>query len=100
MATEYKQQLNNKLKIKQPKKYMAIMYNDDYTTMEFVVSILEDIFLKSSEEAYSIMMNVHKKGSGIAGIYPVDIALTKINKSMLLAKENNFPFKMTIKEIE
>ena len=63
------------LKIKKPKKFIVIMHNDDFTTMEFVVAILSDIFNRSIEEANKIMMEVHKNGKGVAGIYPYDIAI-------------------------
>ena len=62
------------IKTKEPKKYKVIMYNDDFTTMEFVVAILNIIFNKSFEEANKIMMEVHKRGKGIAGVYTYDIA--------------------------
>ena len=68
------------LKIKKPKKFIVIMHNDDFTTMEFVVAILSDIFNRSIEEANKIMMEVHKNGKGVAGIYPYDIAISKATK--------------------
>lgn len=86
------------IKTKLPKKYKVIMYNDDFTTMEFVVAILNIIFNKSYEEANKIMMEVHKMGKGIAGVYAYDIAITKCNKAMLMAKEEGFPFKLTVEE--
>lgn len=86
------------LKIKKPKKFIVIMHNDDFTTMEFVVAILSDIFNRSIEEANKIMMEVHKNGKGVAGIYPYDIAISKATKTMTLAKEEGFPFKLTVEE--
>ena len=83
-------------KIKKPKKYKVIMHNDDFTTMEFVVAVLNIIFNKNIEEANNIMMEVHKKGTGVAGIYPYDIAVSKANKAMMMAKEEGFPFKLTV----
>ncbi|WP_066894204.1 ATP-dependent Clp protease adaptor ClpS [Clostridium nigeriense] len=86
------------IKAKKPKNYKVIMHNDDFTTMEFVVAILNIIFNKDLEEANKIMMDVHKNGKGIAGVYPYDIAISKANKAMLMAKNEGFPFKLTVEE--
>lgn len=88
----------NKIEIKKPKMYKVIMHNDDYTTMEFVIQVLTEIFKKSAIEATKIMYDVHKKGIGIAGIYTYDIAKTKMNQAMDMAEKNNFPFKLTMEE--
>ena len=88
----------SELKIKKPKNYKVIMHNDDFTTMEFVVAILSIIFNKNIDEANKIMLEVHVKGKGIAGIYPYDIAVSKTNKAMSMAKEEGFPFKLSIEE--
>ncbi|MBQ6820769.1 MAG: ATP-dependent Clp protease adaptor ClpS [Clostridium sp.] len=97
---EAKEQVIEKtnIKIKKPNNYKVIMYNDDFTTMEFVVSILNFIFNKSYEEANNIMMEVHTRGRGVAGVYPYDIAITKVNKATSIAKEEGFPFKLTVEE--
>ncbi len=88
----------SKIKVRKPKDYKVIMYNDDYTTMEFVVDILVSIFDKSYPEAEKIMLDVHKRGKGIAGIYSYDIAATKVRTAINKARENDFPFKLTIEE--
>lgn len=88
----------NKVKTKKPKHYKVILFNDDYTTMEFVVEVLMDIFNKKIEEATKIMMDVHEKGRGIAGVYPYDIAVTKVSIAMAFAEEEGFPFKLSIEE--
>ncbi len=88
----------SKIEIKKPKHYKVIMHNDDYTTMEFVVYVLMNIFNKKIESANKIMIDVHKKGTGIAGVYPYDIAATKVAIAMDMAKEDEFPFKLTIEE--
>lgn len=88
----------NNIKEKVPKKYKVLMYNDDFTTMEFVVAVLMDIFNKTIEEASNIMLEVHNKGIGIAGIYPFDIAISKVNKAQNLARNEGFPFKLTVEE--
>jgi ATP-dependent Clp protease adaptor protein ClpS len=89
----------SKVKIKKPKHYKVVMYNDDYTTMEFVVDVLITIFNKKLEEANKIMIDVHKRGKGIAGIYSYDIAVTKISLAMKKAEEEGFPFKLDLEEV-
>ncbi|MGG7145001.1 ATP-dependent Clp protease adaptor ClpS [Clostridium nigeriense] len=98
METNSKVIERTNIKIEEPRKYNVIMHNDDFTTMEFVVAILNIIFNKGLEEANKIMMEVHKSGKGIAGIYPYDIAISKANKAMIMAKEEGFPFKLTVEE--
>ncbi|OOB79584.1 MAG: ATP-dependent Clp protease adaptor ClpS [Epulopiscium sp. Nele67-Bin001] len=100
MSVSHKAEVKDVVKVQKPRRYAALMHNDDFTTMEFVIEVLETIFAKSSGEAYTIMMNVHKKGIGVAGVYSVDIATSKAKKAMELARENNFPFKMTVKEVD
>lgn len=85
-------------KVQRPKLYKVVMHNDDYTTMEFVVEVLIGIFNKSAAEATKIMLDVHKKGAGIAGIYSYDIARTKINQAHIEAREQGFPLKLSLKE--
>ncbi|MGL5414134.1 MAG: ATP-dependent Clp protease adaptor ClpS [Clostridium sp.] len=88
-----------KIKYKRPKKYNAIMYNDDFTTMEFVIFILVNIFKKSEAEANKIMLDVHNKGKGVAGTYSYDIAMSKVGLALQIAKREDFPFKMTVEEV-
>lgn len=88
----------DKVKIKKPRNYKVVMYNDDYTTMEFVINILVSVFNKKLMEAEKIMLDVHEKGKGIAGIYSYDIAITKVSTAMAMAKEKGFPFKLTVEE--
>ena len=98
MATERAVKENIKTKLKEPKRYMVIMLNDDFTTMEFVVSVLIDVFHKDPVTAESIMMDVHKKGRGIVGAYPYDIAVTKVHEALERAKAEGFPFRMHVEE--
>ncbi len=79
--------------IKKPRSYHVILYNDNYTTMEFVVYILETIFHHSGPVAEQVMMDVHRKGKGVAGTYTRDIAETKALQARTLAKEHKFPLK-------
>ena len=87
-----------KAKLKEPKRYKVIMYNDDFTPMDFVVYILVSIFRKENEDAVNIMMKVHKEGSAIVGVYSYDMAKTKVRKALNLAREEGYPFKIEIEE--
>ncbi len=81
------------LKIGKPSHYNVFLLNDDYTTMDFVVNILKRIFGKNLTEATQIMLQVHKKGVGLAGVYPRDIAETKVEAVHKMARDNEFPLK-------
>lgn len=98
METNIVTKQKNQIKIKKPKQYKVLMYNDDYTTMEFVITVLVNVFNKKLIEAEKIMLDVHEKGKGIAGIYSHDIAITKVSTAMSMAKEEGFPFKLTVEE--
>lgn len=87
-----------KIKVKKPKEYKVVMHNDDFTTMEFVVNILMTVFKKDINTSNKIMMDVHKIGKGIVGVYPYDIATTKVAIALGMAKEEGFPFNITIEE--
>ena len=79
--------------IKEPPRYRVILLNDDYTTMDFVVRILEDVFHKSPSEATRIMLLVHHTGSGVCGVYTREIAETKVNQVRTRAREAGFPLR-------
>lgn len=79
--------------VEEPKMYKVILLNDDYTSMEFVVHILQSVFKKSVPEAENIMLDVHRNGAGIAGVYTKEIAETKITIVHHLAKQIEFPLK-------
>ena len=98
METNIVTKQKSEVKIKKPKNYKVVMYNDDYTTMEFVINILVSVFNKKIVEAEKIMLDVHERGKGVAGIYSRDIALTKVSTAMSMAKEKGFPFKLTVEE--
>lgn len=83
-------------KVKRPKKYKVLLHNDDYTTMEFVIYILQKVFGKNYDEAKAIMINVHEKGVGVCGVYSHEIAETKMQKVMDEAKANGHPLKCSI----
>jgi ATP-dependent Clp protease adaptor protein ClpS len=78
-----------------PRRYKVIFHNDDYTTMEYVVEVLRRFFHKSETEALHIMLTVHKKGRAVAGIYPRDVAETKIAEVMQDAQEHGHPLLLT-----
>jgi ATP-dependent Clp protease adaptor protein ClpS len=86
-------------KLQEPPRYKVLLHNDDYTTMEFVVLILEKVFHKSTAEATRIMLNVHNNGVGIAGVYPREIAETKVTVVLDLARKNEYPLKCTMERV-
>ncbi|MDR1839814.1 MAG: ATP-dependent Clp protease adaptor ClpS [Treponema sp.] len=83
-------------KIKEPEKFKVILLNDHYTTMEFVVEILMVIFHKSILDANRIMLDVHRKGKGVVGVYTWDIAVTKAEQVHSAAKANEFPLRCIV----
>ena len=85
-----------KPKTKEPTLYTVVLLNDDYTPMGFVVEVLEGIFQKSPAEAYRIMMQVHMGGRGIAGVYPWEVAETKVDLLLTSAREAGHPLQATI----
>jgi ATP-dependent Clp protease adaptor protein ClpS len=78
---------------KRPELYKVLLLNDDYTTMDFVVEVLETIFNKQPAEAFRIMMMVHTQGRGLCGVYPYEIAETKVEAVINRARDNGFPLK-------
>ena len=87
-----------KTKKQEPTQYKVVLLNDDYTTMEFVMQVLESIFEKSPAEAYRIMMHVHLNGRGIAGVYPWEVAETKVETVTSMARQAQFPLRAAIEE--
>lgn len=87
-----------KPKLEKPKLYKVLLHNDDYTTMEFVVFILKHVFLRTDADAVAIMLKVHKEGVGIAGTYAYEIASMKSEKTINLARANEFPLLCTVEE--
>jgi len=83
-------------KVTPPELYRVILHNDDYTTMEFVVNILETIFSKSPAEAYRIMMQVHHQGQGVCGVYSYEVAETKVALVHEEAREHGFPLRASM----
>lgn len=86
------------VRINEPKQYKVVFHNDDFTTMEFVVDVLRSVFYKDETAAYIIMMDVHKKGRGVVGTYTYDMAVTKRDRAVELAREEGFPLMITVEE--
>jgi ATP-dependent Clp protease adaptor protein ClpS len=85
-------------RLEKPKLYKVILHNDDYTTMEFVVFILRQVFLRNEDEAFIIMLKVHEEGIGIAGIYTFEVATMKAEKAVNIARSREFPLLCTVEE--
>jgi len=89
----------SKIKPKLPSLYKVLILNDDYTPMEFVVHVVQKVFNKSHDEATRLMLKVHTEGMGVCGMYPLEIAETKMNKVLNLAKEEQHPLQCIIEKI-
>lgn len=87
-----------RVKVTEPKLFRVYLLNDDYTTMDFVVNILETVFNKAPAEAVQVMMHVHKNGRGLCGIFPKQIAETKVVTVHQLARARKFPLKCIMEE--
>jgi ATP-dependent Clp protease adaptor protein ClpS len=85
-------------KLKKPKLYKVLLHNDDYTTMEFVVYVLQSIFHHTETEAMQIMLHVHKHGLGVAGVYPREVAESRIGQVEGLAREHEYPLRCSMEE--
>lgn len=89
---------DSRRKVEEPPMYKVLLLNDDYTTMDFVIMILEVVFHKDSQEATRIMLNVHRDGRGVAGIFTRDVAETKVAIVHDLAHKNEHPLKCCIEK--
>ena len=85
-------------RLEKPKLYKVILHNDDFTTMEFVVFILRQVFMRSDAEAVTIMLKVHNEGVGVAGVYPFEVANMKAEKAMNLSRVHEYPLLCTVEE--
>jgi ATP-dependent Clp protease adaptor protein ClpS len=83
----------------EPEMYNVILHNDHYTTMDFVVEVLQTVFHKSTIEATKIMLDVHRKGKGVVGVFTYDIASTKAAQVMQMAREREFPLRCSIEPV-
>jgi ATP-dependent Clp protease adaptor protein ClpS len=96
--SDSEQQTEERSELRPPRLYRVILHNDHFTTMEFVVDILIGVFHKPQREAKRIMLDVHRRGSGVCGVYSYDIARTKVARVLALAREKEFPLQCTLEE--
>jgi ATP-dependent Clp protease adaptor protein ClpS len=101
MAKEQSQlRVRQNTNLKEPRRYKVIIYNDDFTTMEFVVMILVQIFLKSQEEAEALMLQVHHSDKAVVGVYSYDVAVSKARKATNMAREQGYPLRLSVEPDE
>jgi len=93
------EELESELALAEPTKYKVLLHNDDYSTMDFVVDILVNVFHKNIIQAEEIMTAIHKSGKAVCGIYTFEIAETKVYQVKELAKSNGFPLLATMEEV-
>lgn len=86
-----------RFEIREPRKYKVIIHNDDFTTMDFVVSVLVNVFFKNQTEATALMLSVHRSGKAVVGVYSYDIACSKVAKATRMAQDAGYPLRLTIK---
>ncbi len=84
--------------LQEPSKYKVLLLNDDYTTMDFVVMVLMVVFHQSLEDAQKIMLNIHRNGKGLCGIYAFEVAETKVAQVSAMAEQHKFPLKCSLEE--
>ncbi len=93
-----KVETTDRTSLQEPPLYKVLLHNDDYTTMEFVVMILQTVFQKNIDEATRIMLNVHHQGRGIAGIFTLEVGETKVALVHHMARKNQFPLKCSLEK--
>ena len=86
--------------IREPRRYKVIIHNDDFTTMDFVVMVLKEVFFLSDENAQALMLQVHHSSKAVVGVYTYDIAMSKARKATTMAREQGFPLRLTVEEEE
>lgn len=87
-----------KSKLKPPRLFKVLLLNDDFTPMEFVVMVLQEFFSKSREQATQIMLKVHREGVGVCGVFPKDVANTKVEQVLAFARQNQHPLQCVMEE--
>ncbi|MBR1933695.1 MAG: ATP-dependent Clp protease adaptor ClpS [Prevotella sp.] len=95
-ATRERQRTN----LREPRRYKVIIYNDDFTTMEFVVKVLTNVFFKSETEAEALMLAVHHSDKAVVGIYSYDVAASKVRKATCMAREEGYPLRLDLEPEE
>ncbi|WP_419779492.1 ATP-dependent Clp protease adapter ClpS [Maridesulfovibrio sp.] len=100
---EYKEDFESDVlledELKEPRKFRVLLHNDDYTSMEFVVVVLMQVFRKTEEESTQIMLKVHNDGVGVCGVYTAEVAETRVEMVKQLAQQAGYPLKCTIEEV-
>ena len=84
-----------RIKLQEPRRYKVTIHNDDFTTMEFVVKVLVEVFFKTEAEAEALMLRVHRSTKAVVGVYTYDIAVSKVAKATRMAREAGFPLRLT-----
>ncbi len=95
---KFEEELEIALEVQEPQMFKVLLHNDDYTSMDFVVEVLQSIFHKTDTQAEQIMLQIHEKGKAICGVYSFEIAETKAQHVKQRAKQNEFPLLATIEE--
>ncbi len=90
--------VKERIQLREPHKWAVIFWNDDFTTMEFVVQVLTEVFLKSTAEAKELMLKVHRHGQAVVGVYTYDMAVSRTQTAIQAAREAGFPLKITYRE--
>ncbi len=93
-------QTRTEKKVDKPRLYKVLFHNDNYTTMEFVVYVLKEVFHRSEADSVQIMLQVHHQGVGLAGVYTYDVAQTKISTTEALAREQEYPLRLSMEPEE
>lgn len=97
---KYEESTNIKYKVKEPKMYHVVMYNDDFTPMDFVVEILISVFHKSETDAFHLMYAIHRGTKAVVGTYTYDMAVTKADEAVRQAREEGYPFRVETEPAE
>lgn len=93
-----RQGVRERERLREPRRWAVIFWNDDFTTMDFVVQVLTEVFLKPAQEAEMLMMKVHEEGQAIVGTYSYDIAASRATDATKMAREAGFPLRITYEE--
>ncbi|NLU33969.1 ATP-dependent Clp protease adaptor ClpS [Wolinella succinogenes] len=97
-GSDFETELKEEIIVAEPRRFKVILLNDDYSTMDFVVEVLMVIFNKNFDEALGVMLKVHNEGRGVCGIYPYDVAETKVSQVKKKAEESGFPLRAILEE--
>ncbi len=94
--TQEEGEVKTKDRVEKPRMFKVLLHNDDYTTMEFVISILKQIFQHSEGSAVRVMLHVHRKGVGVAGVYTREVAETRVDQALQVSRESGHPLQCTM----